>query len=135
MQLQDHELYALVGSGSSFNGLYCLLLLMLSTFMLDFPWSVSCVVELACLSKVSNSALIGMVFLLVVSFAAWMISIVRIQANRQLNKRSTKAEISVTYLSLILLCIVESLFCLFSLIFCLYFIVEVMIFKRSHLCQ
>ena len=43
----------MIGGGISLAGLFYLVVLVVSTFMLDFPWSMSCVVELCAISRLA----------------------------------------------------------------------------------
>ena len=48
----------MIGGGTSLAGLFCLVVLVVSTFMLDFPWSMSCVVELCAISRLAPGGLV-----------------------------------------------------------------------------
>ena len=63
-----------------------------ATFMLDFPWSMSCVVELCAISRLAPGGLVVTISL-VRKFSAWMLSLVRMQTSRQLTKRSLRTEL------------------------------------------
>ena len=46
-----------------FSGLFCLVIRVGATFMLDFPWSMSCVVELCAISRLAPGGLVAAISL------------------------------------------------------------------------
>ena len=53
----------MIGGGTSLAGLFCLVILVVATFMLDFPWSMSCVVELCAISRLAPGGLVATISL------------------------------------------------------------------------